>query len=297
MPTLKVDKRLLYAAAIIISVIAISGGFLLFNNRSYRTDRTYWSDRTDRTGSIEMIDMVRIEGGEFMMGSETGEPDEKPVHRVGVNTFYLGRTEVTAAQWQKFVDDTGYVTMAEKGHGGLVRTGKGLEYKRDAHWKNPYMAQTGNHPVVLVDWHDARAFCKWLSDKTGRPYRLPTEAEWEFACRGGTTGDYYGNLDSIAWYEYNSGGGTHRVGEKQPNAYGLYDMPGNVWEWCGDRYDKNYYSYSPEVDPKGPSTGKHRVSRGGSWCSKPPRVRVSFRKHDPPGFRFYRLGFRVARSG
>jgi sulfatase modifying factor 1 len=285
MQALMVDKRLLYTALLGVVALLI-GGFLFLETQKTTNSELF----------IDMIDMVRIDGGDFMMGSETGQPDEKPVHSVRVNPFYIGRTEVTLAQWQRFIDDTGYVTLAEKGHGGLVRTKKGLEYKRDANWKNSYSIQTDNHPVVLVDWHDADAFCKWLSNKTGLSYRLPTEAEWEFACRGGTTGDYYADLDSIAWYEYNSNGSSHPVGEKQPNAYGLYDMLGNVWEWCRDRYDKDFYSSGPAIDPKGPGAGKQRINRGGSWCSKPHRVRVSFRKHNPPGFRFYRLGFRVARS-
>jgi formylglycine-generating enzyme required for sulfatase activity len=129
-------------------------------------------------------------------------------------------------------------------------------------------------------------------------YRLPTEAEWEYACRAGGKDELYGRLDSIAWYEYNSGGQTHPVGDKRkrPNSFGLYDMLGNVWEWCQDRYDKNYYRVSPGSGPTGPGTGLYRVSRGGSWCSKPTRVRAAFRRHDPYYYRFYRLGFRLARS-
>ncbi len=242
------------------------------------------------------IDMVRIPGGEFMMGSETGAPDERPVHRVRVDSFYLGRTEVTVAQWRMFVRETGYVTQAEKRRGGLVRATGGREVIRDANWMNPYLAQTDNHPVVLVSWKDTQAFCRWLSKKTNLSYRLPTEAEWEYSCRAGSKGDYYGNLDKIAWYEYNSNGRTHPVGGKSPNAFGLYDMLGNVWEWCQDRYDKDYYRVGPGTNPTGPLKGPHRVSRSGSWCSKPPRTRAAFRRHEPIYFRFYRLGFRLARS-
>lgn len=241
------------------------------------------------------IDMVRIPGGEFMMGSETGEPDQRPRHHVRVDTFYLGRTEVTVAQWRSFARESGCVSWAEQAHGGLVRTPKGLKIKPDANWKNPYIPQDDNHPVVLVTWKDAQVFCRWLSKKTGQGYRLPTEAEWEYACRGGQ-GEYGGDLDAIAWYEYNSGGKTHPVGSKQPNSFGLYDMLGNAWEWCSDRYSRNYYRASPGSNPSGPSVGPHRVSRGGSWCSKPPRANAAFRKHDLPNFCFYRLGFRLART-
>jgi len=246
--------------------------------------------------AIPGIDMVRIPGGEFMMGSETGKTDQRPVHRVRVDTFYLGRTEVTVAQWRRFVRESGYVSRAEQGRGGLVRTAEGLKIKPDANWKNPYFTQADNHPVVLVSWKDARAFCRWLSKKTGQDYHLPTEAEWEYACRGGGQGEYGGDLDTIAWYEYNSGGRTHPVGSKRPNGFGLYDLLGNVWEWCSDRYGKNYYRISPGSNPSGPSMGLHRVSRGGSWCSKPPRVTAAFRRHDSLNFCFYRLGFRLART-
>ena len=250
-------------------------------------------------GKIPVIDMVSIEGGEFMMGSANGASDEQPVHLVRVDGFYLGRTEVTVSQWEQFITDTGYITDAEKLHNGLVKLNNKQKRRADANWKNPYLIQNGEHPVVLVSWRDARAFCRWLEKKTGIPYRLPTEAEWEFACRGGTggdCGDYYGDLDAIAWYETNSNGVTHPVGQKQPNSLGLYDMLGNVWEWCQDCYDKNYYSVSPALNPPGAGSGNFRVSRGGSWCSKPERLRASFRKHDAPVFCFYRQGFRVARS-
>jgi thiamine biosynthesis lipoprotein len=242
------------------------------------------------------IDMVRIPAGEFMMGSEKGAPDELPLHKIRVNGFYLGRTEVTVGQWRIFARESGYVTQAELRRGGMVRGEKGREVKQDANWRNPYQVQTDEHPVVLLSWKDAQAFCQWLSKKTGLNYRLPTEAEWEYACRAGSNDERYGDLDSIAWYEYNADGHTHPVGGKQPNSFGLYDMLGNVWEWCQDRYDKNYYKVSPGTDPTGPATGGHRISRGGSWCSKPPRVRTPFRRHDPYFYRFYRLGFRLARS-
>ena len=246
--------------------------------------------------AVPNIDMVRIPGGEFMMGSETGAPDERPVHRVRVDSFYLGRTEVTVGQWRMFARESGYLTQAEQRRGGMVRGEKGREVKRDANWEHPYQAQTDEHPVVLVSWKDAQAFCHWLSKKSGLNYRLPTEAEWEYACRAGGKDELYGKLDAIAWYEFNSDGHTHPVGRKQPNSLGLYDMLGNVWEWCQDRYDKNYYRVSPGTDPAGPVEGLYRVSRGGSWCSKPPRVRAAFRRHDPYYYRFYRLGFRLARS-
>jgi len=281
----KKRKILLGAFVLVVVVMQFLGIFKLF------------IPGKSRGVPVPVIDMVKINGGEFMMGSNTGASDEQPVHRVRVNSFYLGRTEVTVGQWRKFIEDSGYVTEAESGLGSLVRDKKGvLGFRRKANWRNPYMVQSDNHPAVCVSWRDARAFCRWLSKKTGLLYRLPTEAEWEYACRGGIRGERYGDLDAAAWYEYNSNGHTHPVGLKRPNSFGLYDMLGNVWEWCQDRYGKRYYQESPVDNPPGSLTGETRVSRGGSWCSKPQRARVSFRRHDSPWFRFYRLGFRIARS-
>jgi sulfatase modifying factor 1 len=281
-PKRTIKKRLLRSIALISSLTLLLGVVLFCTGR--------------KNSTIPDIAMVRIPGGAFMMGSETGLPDERPVHRVRVDGFYLGRTEVTVAQWRMFVRDSGYISRAEQGQGGLVRTAEGLKIMPDANWNHPYMVQTDDHPVVLVSWKDARAFCIWLSKKTSLAYRLPTEAEWEYACRGGGSDERYGDLDIIAWYEYNSGGHTHPVGGKRPNAFGLYDMLGNVWEWCQDRYGRNYYRVSPETNPAGPAVGLLRVSRGGSWCGKPPRIRAAFRRRDPANFSFYRLGFRVART-
>lgn len=242
------------------------------------------------------IEMVYIPPGTFMMGSATGTADEKPVHQVSIKAFYLSRTEITVNQWRFFVKESGYLTEAEKNGGGLIRWNNKLQIKKDASWQNPYLKQTENHPVVLISWNDAQAFCYWLSHKTGEYYCLPTEAEWEYACRAGSHEECYGNLDEISWYEYNSGGNTHPVATKKPNRFGLYDMLGNVWEWCQDYYGAHYYSESPVRNPTGPETGTERISRGGTWCSQPSRIRAAFRRHDSAHFRFYRLGFRVARK-
>jgi formylglycine-generating enzyme required for sulfatase activity len=161
------------------------------------------------------IEMVYIPPGEFMMGSENGDKDERPVHRVTISqAFYIGRYEVTQAQWQAAMGDN------------------------PSHFKDC----GGNCPVERVSWKDAQNFINKLNESNdGFRYRLPTEAEWEYACRAGTTGDYAGTLSEMAWYGKNSGSKTHAVGGKQPNAWGLADMHGNVWEWCQDWYHKTYY--------------------------------------------------------
>ncbi len=141
-------------------------------------------------------------------------------------------------------------------------------------------------PIVNVSWDDAQAYCGWMGG------RLPTEAEWEYAARGGSTEARYGNLDEIAWYNQNSGNQTHEVAQKRANGFGLYDMLGNVWEWVNDWYDQNYYQNSPSQDPKGPASGQFRVLRGGSWRNLPRYVRVSFRGWYNPAVRGISLGFR-----
>jgi formylglycine-generating enzyme required for sulfatase activity len=208
------------------------------------------------------IELVRIPAGSFMMGSNNGKADEKPVHQVTINySFYMGKYEVTQAQWQAVMGN------------------------------NPsnFKDCGGNCPVDQVSWDDAQNFINKLNQSNdGFRYRLPTEAEWEYACRAGTTGDYAGDLDSMAWYEVNSEGKTHPVGHKRPNAWGLYDMHGNQWEFCQDWYDANYYRNSPIADPQGPSRGQpsgrgldgampQRVVRGGGETSDISRLRSAFR--------------------
>lgn len=163
-----------------------------------------------------------------------------------------------------------------------------------------------NHPVIHVSWNDAVAYCRWLSVKTGKTYRLPTEAEWEYAAKGGINHDEYtysgsNDIDAVAWYGYNSGNTTHPVGQKMPNSLGLYDMTGNVHEWCNDWLDKswedeNYYKNSPRVNPLGPEKGEYRVRRGGSWYYVKTFCRVSHRNGDDPTDRGYDIGFRVVSS-
>jgi len=161
-----------------------------------------------------------------------------------------------------------------------------------------------NHPVVHVSWYDAMAYAQWLSKKTGKIWRLPTEAEWEYAARGGvssastTAYTYSGsdNIDAVAWYSNNSSIQTHPVGQKQPNDYGLYDMTGNVWKWCSDWYSDSYYSSNPISNPQGSSSGSYRVNRGGSWYSNAEICRVAYRNYYTPSNRNYNLGFRLALS-
>lgn len=217
---------------------------------------------------------VLIPGGEFSMGGDRSYP-EQPVHKVRISkAFEMGKYQVTQEQWQAVMGN------------------------------NPSYFTGANLPVEMVSWHDVQEFIKKLNaKKDGYSYRLPTEAEWEYACRAGTTGDYAGNLDEMAWYDKNSSGKTHPVGQKKPNAWGLYDMHGNVWEWCSDCYDANYYKQSPSADPSGPSIvrsivriGWYRVFRGGSWFVSAPDLQSASRSRLTPDKRRRGLGFRLVRT-
>jgi len=259
---------------------------------------------------------VLVEGGTFMMGSTEGHDDEKPVHRVTVSDFFISRYEVTVSDFQKFINATGYRTDAERGDGAYVWTGK-WEKKADASWKNPYMRQSDQDPVVCASWNDAVRYCNWISELEGltpaytisgnsvtwiesaNGYRLPTEAEWEYAARGGNQSRGYtysgsSSADEVAWYDGNSGNKTHPVGQKKPNELGLYDMSGNVWEWCWDWYGD--YGSSSSTDPKGPSSGSSRVLRGGSWGSLSRRLRTANCHGYLPDLRDLHGGFRLFRT-
>jgi formylglycine-generating enzyme required for sulfatase activity len=249
------------------------------------------TDLVARVKNASGIELVLIPNGWFYMGSEDSDSDEKPRHKVTISQpFYLGKTKVTVAQFQRFVDATGHKTDAEK-------NGDQWAWKKPGFWAGSF-DQTGEHPVVCVSWNDAVAFCDWLKDKTGAKVRLPYEAEWEYSCRAGTTTKYYfgddgAKLGDYAWYDKNWGGGTRPCGQKPPNDFKLYDMHGLAWEWCAD--GKRSYEKEDVTDPKGPmSPGASRVSRGGSSGLSPWYCRAAYRGHDrAPSYRDGSSGFRV----
>ena len=253
----------------------------------------YWMRRSVK-------DSVLIPAGEFQMGSPEGkgEPNESPRHKVYVGAFNLHKTEVTNRAFKKFAEAANYVTDAEKGGGVMVFDGKKRKQEKFANWKDPLGTGKGienkmDHPVVRVSWNDAAAYCKWAGG------RLPTEAEWEKAARGGTDTDYsFGddeqNLNKYAWYSENSNSQDHPVKLKEPNAYGLYDMHGNVWEWAADRYAEKYYGASPAKDPQGPESGSLRVLRGGGSGNVRNGLRSAFRAMSSQGSWSLSFGFRCA---
>jgi formylglycine-generating enzyme required for sulfatase activity len=222
--------------------------------------------------------MVFVQGGTFTMGctSEQGsdcQGDESPAHQVTVSSFRMGKYEVTQAEWEAVMGS------------------------------NPSNFQNcPDCPVEYVNWNDVQDFIRKLNNASGGNYRLPTEAEWEFAARGGnrSSGTKYSgsyNISGAGWYYDNSGSRTHRVGQKQANELGLYDMSGNVWEWCSDWYSSDYYSNSPGNNPRGPSSGADRVLRGGSWLHYAQYCRVSFRFGFRPGGGYDFFGFRLVSPG
>jgi formylglycine-generating enzyme required for sulfatase activity len=245
------------------------------------------------TNSIGMK-VVYIPAGSFMMGSsrsaaqlaeEYGEErkrfeDEFPQHAVRISKgFWMGQTEVTQGQYKSVMNAQPWSGKA-------------------------YVQEDANNPAVYVSWDDAVEFCRKLSEQEGRMYRLPTEAEWEYGCRAGTTtrfsfGDSDSRLGDYAWFDGNADEArqdyAHPVGQKKSNPWGMYDMHGNVFEWCSDYYDEKYYSNSPSVDPNGPSSGASRSLRGGSWDNGASRLRCSYRS-DYPVSRGLLVGFRVVRS-
>ena len=269
---------------------------------------------------------VRIDPGKFMMGSPEDEVgrdlDEGPMHEVEITKpFYMGIHEVTRGQFRAFVKATGYKTDAETdgrgGKGFITELGRleGQNYQSNFNWQFVGYAQTDDHPVINVSWNDAMAFCNWLSRQAGKNVDLPTEAEWEFCCRAESktrffSGDQelsiegHGNMrdrslkkifsvlndffDIDDNYPF-----TAPVGQFKANIWGLHDMHGNVSEWCKDWVNKDYYKVSPQKDPSGPSQGKFRAMRGGSFITVPRSSRSAFRQGDTPSGRGYSSGFRV----
>jgi formylglycine-generating enzyme required for sulfatase activity len=259
--------------------------------------------------------MVLIKGSTFQMGTNDGFPYERPAHEVRVTSFWMDKHEVTVAQFAQFVEATNYQTEAERIGWCLVFNPKsgGWEKTDGVTWRRPDGLESeakSDEPVTMVSWNDATGYCRWAKK------RLPTEAEFEYAARGGLAGKKYAWGDtlhqdgkSIANYwqgtfpDQNTGEdgfmGRAPVGSFPPSGYGLYDLTGNVWEWCADWFSETYYKKSPRDNPRGPQTGEERVIRGGSWlCSENycTGYRVAARSHSTPDSGLNNLGFRCVRD-
>jgi formylglycine-generating enzyme required for sulfatase activity len=261
---------------------------------------------------VELPDLVRVPAGVFLMGSDGGDADERPAHRVGLDEFLIGAQPITNADYAQFVRDTGHRPPALYELPLVVTAGDGDREEIFRRTSDRYVWPGGNpsreqldHPVTLVRWEDASAYCAWLSDRSGRAFRLPTEAEWEKAARGGLRGMRYPWGDRFEQSRANflaDPAGRHRHGTTPcrafpANEYGVFDAVGNVWEWVHDWYAPDTYAAPARTNPRGPADGQLRVVRGGAWVVTDVRMlRCSHRHKVPPDTYSYAIGFRVASS-
>jgi formylglycine-generating enzyme required for sulfatase activity len=286
-----VSRRRLLASAASMALVGCASVLLGRPNAAVAQSTAASAGRT-HINSLGM-EFTLIRAGSFMMGSPDNDREvhdfEKPRHEVTISRpFYLGRHEVTQEQWEAVMGSNPYT---------LDRS--------NPYYNLPGMAERitrPSHPAT-VSWNDAQDFIRRLNEREGgNRYRLPTEAEWEYAARARTTtaysfGDDEGGLGRYAWYGENFiVGGTHPVGQKEPNPWGLYDIHGNAWEWVQDWFDPNYYASSPAVDPQGPQRGTERVVRGGSWHTTATSWRTAFRRDYAPDYRGISIGFRLLRT-
>lgn len=243
------------------------------NHQIYINDKRIAQDNLLNFTEVNKKEMIFVQGGEFRMGSFVAN-NEKPIHLVSISSFFMSKLLVTFDDYDTYCVENG------------------MELSDDHNFGR------GNRPVINVSWEEATLYCEWLSKKSGRAYRLPTEAEWEFAAKGGIYScDYKFSgsnvLNDVAWHSVNSEGIIHEVGLKKPNELGLYDMSGNVSEWCYDWYEEAYYAKMEKYNPKGPETGWTKVYRGGSWSNNGDFCRVSVRSSFMANGRFNDVGFRI----
>ena len=254
---------------------------------------------------IPTPELARIPAGEFLMGAADADEDQRPIHRVYVGEFLIGRFPVSNDEYARFVSETGYPPPSVDAV-PLVAAGREAMFRELA---APYIWQDstpppgrGSHPVVLVAYDDALAYCEWLAHTLQRIVRMPTEAEWEKAARGGVDGRKYpwgndidssrGNFLDDAAVKHQRG--TRATGTYEPNGYGLYDIVGNVWEWVSDWYSADYYGMGESRDPRGPASGTMRIVRGGSWLNHDPSMLRCAYRHKVPADTFaYSIGFRI----
>ncbi len=234
-------------------------------------------------------EMIFVKGGSFMMGSNDGYDDEKPIHKVILSDFYISKYEVTVAQYRQFCKETKHPFPS-----------KPDKFWYDEHDKVREWIWRDDNPIVNVDWYDAMAYCKWLSKKTGEKYSLPTEAQWEYAAKGGQKTHNYkyagsNSLKEVAWYDETTyERGPRSVGQLKPNELGIYDMSGNAFEWCLDNYGP--YPAKTVKNPQGPKKGQYKVVRGGSWYYVDEFCRVTQRDCPKPSLKMFVYGFRVVKN-
>jgi formylglycine-generating enzyme required for sulfatase activity len=259
--------------------------------------------------SESLLRVARIAAGEFLMGADDGDEDERPRHRVYTDEFAIGVSPVTNSEYARFVRDTGHPSPAVRALPLMVSGPLEADFRALA---APYFWNNGTppegrecHPVTLVGFDDAVTYCEWLARKSGKPVRLPTEAEWERAARGGLEGKRYPWGDTLnaasahflPHVNVKTERGTAAVGSYPANGFNLFDMSGNVWEWVSDWYAADYYERPDHENPQGPGSGLMRVVRGGAWVNADDRyLRCAYRHKVPPDSYAYSIGFRIAYS-
>jgi formylglycine-generating enzyme required for sulfatase activity len=257
---------------------------------------------------IEKYNLIFIDGGGFMMGCDNPDllqchQNEQPKHHVAVKSFYLGKYELSIKHFKEFIDETNYETDVSKVKKMKLYNGKDYEDFKDISFKHrPDGKERSSieyhYPVIFISHNDATEFCKWVSKKTGKVFRLPTEAEWEYAAKGGLNRDSFtfsgsDSIEAVAYYKENGLNKPHPPGELVPNSLGLYDMSGNVWEWCSDYFSESYYSLSPENNPKGPLGGSRNTVRGGSYGNYKNAMTLTKRIGFEPNTVAPYIGFRI----
>lgn len=271
-PTL-VWKRIAGCSVLLLLILAPSGRGQSSTSGPPQHSLTYL---------LEGPAFASIPAGEFTMGSRSGNADEAPAHRVRISRgFEIGKFEITQAQWRAVMDSPHEQPKSQEQNARID----------PSHFKGATL------PVENVSWDSVQTFMRLLNMRDERhTYRLPTEAEWEYAAKAGQSSDASLNIEKIAWCEATSGGKTQPVAQKPANAWGLHDMLGNVMEWVEDWYAPDYYANSPRVDPRGPATSSYKIYRGGAWLSDAKQCRTAFRGFDFPSGGYYSVGFRVVRT-
>jgi formylglycine-generating enzyme required for sulfatase activity/serine/threonine protein kinase len=292
-----------------LGIVLAGTGFFLKEFLFQPTTRSNKATKVSASNTLyETPEMILVEGGSFLMGSTSvdGQDNEKPAHDVIVASFYIGKYELTVREFSHFITETRYLTTSDSlGFSWVYKQGQwvkgeNVNWTNDIHGKLIEVKDM-DVPVIHISWVDAMNYCKWLSKETKLAFRLPTEAEWEFAARGGNNSKQYKFSGSdtsaqVAWFDGNSKQNLAKVGQKLPNEIGIYDMSGNVMEWCYDYYSDQFYSSAKPENSFGPDSGTERVARGGSWFTPDLMCRSTFRMAYPETTRGGNIGFRICRS-
>ncbi|RYG43095.1 MAG: formylglycine-generating enzyme family protein, partial [Chitinophagaceae bacterium] len=293
----------------LLGLVLIAGFFFLEKFLFEPATRPNKASQVSAThGLLETPEMVLVEGGNFLMGNNANEAqeNEKPAHNVILGSFLIGKYELTVREFSHFITETRYQTTSDSlGFSWIYKQGQWIKGE-NVNWTNDIYGRLievkdMDVPVIHISWVDAMNYCSWLSKVTKLNFRLPTEAEWEYAARGGKNSKRYlfsggNNVDQVAWYDENSKQNLAKIGQKLPNELGIYDMSGNVMEWCYDYYSDNFYSVAKPENSFGPDSGTEKVARGGSWFTQDLMCRSTFRMAYPETTRGGNIGFRICRS-